>query len=135
MAETARVAAADDEVAMLKRDRAAEFMLSKMKAVFHELDKTGDGLVTWQEFSSCLQDEDIINFMHILDLDVHDCRNVFRILDTDSSGGVSCEEFIDGVKAIRGFAKRIDVATLMTVTKKIDSRLQLVLGQAYGSPA
>merc|ERR1719272_2928182 len=66
MAETARVASADDEVAMLKRDRAAEFMQMKMKAVFADLDQTGDGLVTWDEFSASLQDEDVMNFMHIL---------------------------------------------------------------------
>lgn len=129
MAETFRVASADDDVAMIKRDRAAAFMLGKMKAVFHALDQTGDGLVSWDEFSSMLHDEEVKNFMAILELDVHDCCNVFRILDTDASGGVTCLEFIEGVKHIRGTAKRIDVATLMTVTRKIEKKIDTALAQ------
>jgi len=135
MAETFRVANADDDVAMIKRDRAAAFMLAKMKAVFLALDRTGDGFVTWTEFSSMLQDDEVKNFMSMLDLDVHDCCNVFRILDTDGSGGVTCEEFMEGVKAIRGCAKRIDVATLMAITKKIETKLDTSLGLTINNAA
>ena len=35
----------------------------KMQTVFLKLDTTGDGLVTWEEFSSCLHDEDSVNSM------------------------------------------------------------------------
>merc|ERR1712228_221141 len=70
------------------------------------------------------------SFMSTLELDVEDCENVFQFLDLDGEGGITFDEFIQGMKAIRGSAKRIDVATVLKLTRKIDARLNMVFPES-----
>merc|ERR1712113_1234333 len=123
ISETNRVASADDDIAMLNKDRASNLMVRRVKDLFAALDASGDGLITWDEFQPLMGDPVMRSFMSTLELDVEDCENVFQFLDLDGEGGITFDEFIQGMKTIRGGAKRIDVATVLKLTRKIDARL------------
>merc|ERR1712110_547923 len=110
----------------MSKDRASALMVRRVRDLFACLDASGDGLITWDEFQPLMGNPVMRSFMSTLELDVEDCENVFSFLDLDGEGGITIDEFIQGTKAIRGHAKRIDVATVLKLTKRIDARLNMV---------
>lgn len=93
-----------------------------------------DGVITWEEFEARLDDPEILLYFQTVDLDVSEALGLFRLLDTDNSGTVEAEEFVMGCLRLRGFAKAVDLATLMyenrrwhkkmdRMTKNVDQKL------------
>eukprot|EP00928_Gymnodinium_smaydae_P099020 TRINITY_DN9344_c0_g2_i1.p1 TRINITY_DN9344_c0_g2~~TRINITY_DN9344_c0_g2_i1.p1 ORF type:complete len:561 (+),score=144.59 TRINITY_DN9344_c0_g2_i1:127-1809(+) len=124
--ETNRVAAGDDEVAMMNKERAAKNYVAKLHDLFEELDDSGDGKVTRGEFEQLLTDSVMKRFLSTLELEVADLDNLFRLLD-DGDGSVMREEFVHGVATMKGTAKSIDVVTLLKVSRKMDEKIDRIL--------
>jgi len=120
--ETSRVAQADDAVAMLKKERMAEEYSEKLKDLFNELDDSGDGLITWHEFSQLLEDDVLKKYVSTLDLEVSDLAQLFKLLD-DGDGAISAEEFCKGVARVKGPARSIDVVSLGNMVKRLDNKV------------
>merc|ERR1712039_774208 len=76
-----------------------------------------------------IADPVVTAFMSTMEIDAEDCKNVFNFLDLDHEGFITFEEFLQGLKSVRGQAKRIDVATLPKITRKIDSKLNTIFPQ------
>merc|ERR1719188_270843 len=127
--ETNRVAAGDDEVAMMNKERAQKSYLAKVRDLFDELDDSGDGKVSWEEFQQLMTDKVMMTFLGTLDLEATDLENLFKLLD-DGDGKVGHDEFIQGVMSLRGAAKSIDLVTLLKVTRKMDHKIDVIMGVA-----
>merc|ERR1711920_879305 len=112
---------------MLNKERNSKLTARRVKDLFAALDDEGDGLITWEEFEPLMEDPTMKTFMKTLDLDIEDCENVFNILDVEGEGHITYDEFIHGMKAIRGGARRIDVATVLKVARKLDARLSYTI--------
>eukprot|EP00415_Alexandrium_ostenfeldii_P001167 UN1167 len=120
--ETNRVAAADDEVIMMRKERSKRAATERLEDLFHELDDSGDGIVTWDEFQISLGDPVMRQFLATLDLEVGDLEELFRLLD-NGTGRVVCSDFVRGINTIRGQAKNIDLLTLVNLTKQMNTTL------------
>jgi len=72
------------------------------------LDASGDGLVSWDEFSVLLSDPQLQLWMSTLDLETQDLVSLF----------------IDGATRLRGMARSLDVAQVMTSIKKLELKLE-----------
>eukprot|EP00408_Alexandrium_pacificum_P042070 CAMPEP_0171260668 /NCGR_PEP_ID=MMETSP0790-20130122/55574_1 /TAXON_ID=2925 /ORGANISM="Alexandrium catenella, Strain OF101" /LENGTH=295 /DNA_ID=CAMNT_0011729005 /DNA_START=9 /DNA_END=895 /DNA_ORIENTATION=- len=121
--ETNRVASSDDEVMMMQKQRMQRSNSKKLKDVFHELDDSGDGFVSWDEFELLLQDDLMRQFLATLELEVGDLEELFRLLDS-GEGQVDCQEFIKGINSIRGQAKNIDLRMVLKLVKKINASVE-----------
>lgn len=120
--ETHRVAASDDEVAILRRERTAKEFIAKLEDLFVELDADGDGKLSSKEFHTLMHDKLIKRFMGTLEIDTSDVMTLFRILD-DGDGEVLKEEFINGLHAIRGTAKGINTVEILKILRKIERKV------------
>jgi len=69
-------------------------MRDEFRALFEELDTAGNGLVSWDVFSTVIDEDVTVKFMNTLDLNKEDCRLVFLFLD-DSAEGLTHDEFYE----------------------------------------
>merc|ERR550537_1009073 len=70
--ETNRVASSDDEVMLLKKQRAQEGYIAKVRDLFAELDNDDDGRVSKEEFAQLFDDDVLRAFLSSLDLDFNE---------------------------------------------------------------
>jgi len=125
--ETSRVAQNDDQVAMLKKERMQQEYGEKLRDLFFELDDSGDGLITWQEFSQLLEDDVMKKYVSTLYLDVSDLAELFKLLD-DGDGAISADEFCLGVARVKGPARSVDVVSVHNMLKKLEHKISMFTG-------
>jgi len=123
------VAAADDEIAIMKSLRARKQQLQRLHNVFSAIDVSGDGEIDRSELHAVLQEPGMVQWFHTLDIDVSDVEEVFSILD-DGDGKISAEEFINGIHKLRGSAKALDMVSLSTAVTKLAAKVEMITGSA-----
>eukprot|EP00931_Biecheleriopsis_adriatica_P061109 TRINITY_DN36731_c0_g1_i1.p1 TRINITY_DN36731_c0_g1~~TRINITY_DN36731_c0_g1_i1.p1 ORF type:complete len:531 (+),score=115.78 TRINITY_DN36731_c0_g1_i1:158-1750(+) len=120
--QTMKVAQADQEHIIEQKQKAAEAYSKKLTKFFHTLDSSGDGHLSWDEFSVMLSDPKMKHWMGSLDLESHDMVNLFHMID-DGDGQISIDEFMAGAGRLKGPAKSVDVASCLTMMKRMEAKL------------
>jgi len=123
IAETTRCANCDDELAITQKQRAKEQYCSKLRRVFQDLDKDGDGFLTREEFQPLISDHVLSTWLHTLDIDTYDLSCLFNIHD-DGDGKLAVGEFIDGLSRVKGAAKSIDLLKVMAAITHMTHRVE-----------
>jgi hypothetical protein len=95
-----------------------QLLLKSAKEVFEEADTDGSGKITLSDFKIALEHDDVQTFFTEIDLEVAEAADLFVLLDTDSSGSITGEEFFKGCLRLRGPAKALDLL-------KLDHKVQL----------
>merc|ERR1719408_988501 len=80
-----------------------------MLEVFREMDVDETGTITMDEFLTHLDDDRVIAYFNSMKLDVSDATALFKLLDTDRSGSVEINEFIDGCQKLKGESRTLDM--------------------------
>jgi len=94
--------------------------------LFGELDTSGDGLLTKNEFDSLLKDQRLKNFFSALEIDTGDLEELWELMD-DGDGSVTAEEFVKGAVRIKGNATGIDMVGLVNKTKKVERHIEQLI--------
>lgn len=123
IAETNRVAANDDEIALITRTRQKRAYIHKLKEVFRELDESGDGSLTREEFNLIFDDAVLKAWMSSLEVDVHDVRTLFDMLSGDKNK-VDFEEFTEGLIRVRGNARSLDILELRYSLSRLGMKIE-----------
>jgi len=123
---TLKVAQADKDVMIMQKQRAQEDFTRKLKSLFFELDTSGDGMVTLDEFKTMLSQPTIRAWMGALEIDTHDMEGLFLLID-DGNGQISLAEFLMGISRIKGSAKSIDMAHTLASLKRLDHKLTALI--------
>jgi len=87
-------------------------LIKQIRILFRRADLDGSGELSWAEFEEQLESHDMQLCFKEIDVDPEDAKEVFRLLDIDSSGTVNQEEMVHGMSKLMGEAKSIDLATL-----------------------
>merc|ERR1719362_331855 len=126
--ETAMSAMINDRDNMIQAqlDERAE-LISTIKSVFHSSDTDGSGQVTEQEMDMLLEDPELLAYLSAIGIDSTEARGIFTLLDDDSSGTVSVDEFVTGFLRLKGSAKAVDMVTLMYENRKLSKKLNKAL--------
>jgi len=122
IAETGRIAAGDDEIAMMRKEQNKAALAQKLQDVFEELDDSGDGVVNQYEFDQLMTDTIMQKYLSTLDVDINDMQVLFRILD-DGDGNISLDEFCKGVVMVKGQAKAIDMIRVEKSVIRIENKI------------
>merc|ERR1712079_310349 len=80
------------------------------------------------EFRLILQDEEIKELLHELDIEVFDQRGLFDILDANGSGQITLPQFINGVLNVRGDPRKNDVIACWSSILSLHQKLDQFLG-------
>eukprot|EP00929_Paragymnodinium_shiwhaense_P000037 TRINITY_DN10010_c0_g1_i1.p1 TRINITY_DN10010_c0_g1~~TRINITY_DN10010_c0_g1_i1.p1 ORF type:complete len:670 (-),score=116.60 TRINITY_DN10010_c0_g1_i1:337-2346(-) len=107
--EAVATAARDRSDIIQKQIQDKDECLKKFKSVFAEIDSDCSGYITFNELAEQIGNQDLLAYFAHLEINVRDAWEIFRLLDQDSSGTVSMEEFVVGCMRLRGYAKTLDV--------------------------
>merc|ERR1712032_1431139 len=113
----------DRHLVMQEEEDSRKSYMFNMRQIFERADKDNSGSLSWEEFERHLRDERMLSYFALLGLDALEAKNLFRILDVDSSNDVNIDEFLIGCFRLKGHAKQLDLATLMYENKKMIGRL------------
>ncbi|CAE8687346.1 unnamed protein product [Polarella glacialis] len=117
------VAQQDTEFMIDAKEKAKSCYARKLQILFQELDASGDGLVSWEEFAVLLTDDRLRSFLSAMEIDASDLQGLFEVLG-DGSGNLSAEDFMVGANRIHGAAKAVDMAQLLSIVKRLESKLE-----------
>jgi len=120
--ETLQVASNDQEEMIHEQMKKKQSYLHKLESIFKAVDTSGDGQLELDELEAILSHPTIRTWLSVLELEVHDAKALFRLLD-NGDGAVTYGEFLKGVMRLKGQARSIDVVAIMHST---DQTLQTV---------
>jgi hypothetical protein len=69
-----------------------------------------------------------VQALHNLDIDQRDHKHLPDILDPDNSGSISMPELVDGLKRLRGDARRSDIISVDLMIRSLQERMEDVIG-------
>merc|ERR1712066_548814 len=81
-----------------------------------------------EELELQMQEPRVIAYFSALNLDIKQVKQLFNLIDLDSSGHINKEEFVFGCLNLKGNAKNLDVAILQYETRSL-KRLIIQLGE------
>lgn len=104
-----------------------ESYIHRIRGFFKQADVQQSGTLSWDEFKSTLEKPKVRSYFEALDLDLSQAHVLFDLLDTDQSGSVTVEEFIEGCVRLRGHARSIDVNKIVYMCERMFDRLPNML--------
>jgi len=108
----------DQELVMNEEMNQKSSYLNQIQELFKKIDTDLSNTLTWEELIANLQDERVMTYFALLQIDVSEAKGLFQLLDVNESGEVGIDEFIMGCMRLKGAAKSIDMATMMYENKK-----------------
>jgi len=120
------LAQASQEAEQMVRDRMkdVENTLNNLNALFQAADTSGDGHLNLEELTALVSHERVKLLLGKLGVDAGDSEALFHVLDDDNSGHVPREEFISGIKKVKGEARSMDLIPVANHTKQILKQLE-----------
>merc|ERR1712137_473273 len=116
--QTFKTASLDESIMINEKRNQAEAVIQNLKHLFETIDIDGDGYIDRGEFEEVLKDSIVKTWFSAIGIDVTDVNELFDMLANDD-GNVDEDEFIGGVKSLRGLAKSTDVYLLKCQVKKM----------------
>eukprot|EP00435_Cladocopium_sp_Y103_P025062 s212_g6.t1 len=109
----------DAEQLVIDKLRLKSQYISKLERIFRAIDAEGEGVVTEERLMQILANDKVAAYFQTLDLDVHEGRALFHLLD-NGDGEVTLEEFIDGIMRCKGNARAIDQVAMHADLKQLN---------------
>lgn len=109
---TLTVASENEENVMAKIEECEHELIYSMTDEFLKADTSADDQLTKEEFVTAVNEDSFKSKLILLDIPVHEVEEVFYLLDTDHSGTISAEEFVSGLRRIKGQAQGKDLVML-----------------------
>jgi len=120
--QTLKVAQADNDVMIMQKQKAQEDYTRKLRQLFDVVDVSGDGFISWEEFSNMLSRPSLKAWMAALEIESHDMEELFQLMD-HGDGQISVDQFTLGALRIKGQAKGIDMVQLMAQTQRVEAKI------------
>eukprot|EP00931_Biecheleriopsis_adriatica_P103825 TRINITY_DN78616_c0_g1_i1.p1 TRINITY_DN78616_c0_g1~~TRINITY_DN78616_c0_g1_i1.p1 ORF type:complete len:699 (+),score=160.89 TRINITY_DN78616_c0_g1_i1:189-2099(+) len=105
-------AQADREMVVQEEIHHKGELVNLMQQVFNELDMNGSGALSLEEFEKHIEDDKILAYLRVLEIEVSQVKILFTLLDVDNTGEVDIDEFVGGCIRLRGGATSMDLAVL-----------------------
>eukprot|EP00930_Biecheleria_cincta_P097686 TRINITY_DN8938_c0_g1_i1.p1 TRINITY_DN8938_c0_g1~~TRINITY_DN8938_c0_g1_i1.p1 ORF type:complete len:584 (-),score=117.36 TRINITY_DN8938_c0_g1_i1:69-1820(-) len=131
--QTMKIAQADNDLIVLQKQKAARSFATKLSYIFEQLDESGDGMLSYDEFCAIVHDDHMMALLSSLEIEANDLQELFKLLD-NGDGELDCEEFVEGASRVKGAARGIDVVVTLTTVKRLE-RMVHDLARAMGHDA
>lgn len=123
----------DAEQLVVDKLRLKSQYIAKLERIFRAIDVQGDGVVTEERLMQILANPKVAAYFQTLDLDVHEGRALFHLLD-NGDGEVTLDEFIDGIMRCKGHARAIDQVAMHADLKQLSRRIAKLHKEIRKSP-
>ncbi|CAE7032049.1 Scn2a [Symbiodinium natans] len=123
--QTMLLASNDEDLAFKQKQKDWDWYSKKVRRLFGAIDTSGDGSITFDEFSNLVQSPKLKFWMSQLELEYHDLLGLFEMLD-DGDGEISIDEFLESARRLKGPAKAIDMF-------RMETKVELLLAQVLAN--
>merc|ERR1712113_957013 len=96
-----------DEFTVIQRAKARAAFTGRLLELFQELDVSGDGNLSHEEFQELLHVDQVSAWMDLLEISTKDIDNLFMAVD-DGDGNIDMQEFVKGFNRLQGGATAVD---------------------------
>jgi len=110
--QTLKVATRDEDIMVGQKAKDARNIQQELKRLFLDLDLTQDGVITIEEFQIALSNDRVRHLLAALEINVVEAVDVFELLD-NGNGEISWDEFVVGMRRIKGPAQSVDLVRLL----------------------
>lgn len=125
------VVASENEDQVVKKIEETEHeLILSLASQFSQADVESDEQLTQAEFNEAVNRDDFKTKLQLLEIPLHEVEEVFYILDTDHSGSISCEEFVNGLRRIKGQAQGKDLVMLCSLINRLMRRVNALKARA-----
>jgi len=114
----------DRDLAIQTRLADKQRSITVIQQLFQSLDLSKTGSLTMHEFEKQFQDENVKALFQLFELEPVDAWTLFKLLDTEGTGDVDVEEFVEGCLRLKGPARSIDIAVILHDHQLMKKRLQ-----------
>ena len=100
-------------------------MLAKLSSVFEEMDVTGTGVVSLDDFVTHFENEDLKLIFSLMGFSYTDSVQLFKKLDIDRTHTLTLHEFVMGCLRLKGRSILIDIDVLIRETQDMTRAMVL----------
>jgi len=115
--QTIKVAAADENIMIAQKAKESRRHQAELRHVFQDLDLSQDGVVSLDEFQFALKNERVKHLLAALEINIIEAFDVFELLN-NGDNEISWDEFLVGMRRIKGPAQAVDMVRLLFDQKR-----------------
>jgi len=93
-----------------------QVLVHHTREIFRQTDGSFKQKLSYDVFMKELEKPEMKNYFKAIDVDPSEASSVFHLIDADSSGSVTLDEFLNGSLDLAGAAKSLDIAILKQET-------------------
>eukprot|EP00435_Cladocopium_sp_Y103_P012730 s2250_g3.t1 len=105
-------AAADKEIATMKQLKKKNAQLQDLRNAFEEIVDAESNTVNIGDFEKAMRSDKFRHFLESMSISTEDISTLFTIMDSDQSGLIDLEEFVQGCMQLHGPAKSLQLAKM-----------------------
>lgn len=124
--ETNRVLESDDELTVMKHNRAELGFRSRLVSLFKRIDPHQTGTLGWSELDELMTDSALAASVTALGFSIHDFEKLFWLLD-EGNGKIEIHEFVNKMEKLKGSSKEIDTLTMLKLAHNIDKKISFMM--------
>eukprot|EP00746_Dinoflagellata_sp_MGD_P150869 gnl/MRDRNA2_/MRDRNA2_82643_c0_seq2.p1 gnl/MRDRNA2_/MRDRNA2_82643_c0~~gnl/MRDRNA2_/MRDRNA2_82643_c0_seq2.p1 ORF type:complete len:236 (+),score=45.78 gnl/MRDRNA2_/MRDRNA2_82643_c0_seq2:58-708(+) len=115
----------DEEHSLMEDASERHKHVMEVLEMFHSVDSDGSGTLSLDEFTRHFNNPVVQAYFRLLKMDIEmiNPRRVFELLDFDGNGQIDIDEFVKGCTHLKGSAKAIDMAFLISKSNKINKKI------------
>ncbi|CAE7938047.1 mspIM, partial [Symbiodinium sp. KB8] len=112
-----------ENAATFSKEDKDHYVVSHVLNLFKKSNLNENAELSLVEFQRMLETKELRELFQAVDVDVNDAESLFRLLDIDETGTLSPQELVDGWIRLRGPAKALDLAVLMSDNNRMDAKI------------
>jgi len=124
--QTMKVAQRDSELMINMKENQQKAYGKNLMRLFNELDSSGDGSISRDEFEALIKDQRLKTFFSALEIDPDDVEELWALID-DGDGLITAQEFVKGAMRMKGDAKGLDMVGLINKMKKVEKHIEVLI--------
>lgn len=128
-------ASMDAEILAREAEIERQVLLERATVVLTNIDADGSGTVTWEEFEANLSDPELVEFLDAMNINAQETQDLFDMVDSDGSGHVDINEFMECCMKLKSGANLNTIVTLVYETKAMSGKMQAMLSEGRDASA
>jgi len=115
---TLMVAMENEEEVQKEVEKCEMYVMESMGEEFVKADVDGNGELEMEEFKKAIREPGFAEMLRLIEVPIVEAEELFFLMDVDKSKSISAQEFVEGIRRVKGGAKGKDMIQLISSTQR-----------------